>query len=100
MLFFNFTALAKLPKAQKLSIVTTTWVGLAHCPAVGTKLYVPPIVLLITAGVQVPLIPFGEMFSKAGALAPLQTVKVVAKSGVIIGFTVNSIVSVIVHNPL
>ena len=43
----------------------------AHCPAVGVKVYVVDTVLLI-AGDQVPVIPFVELVEKTGIVAPLQ----------------------------
>ena len=43
---------------------------------------------MIVAGFQIPEIPFGEVVFKTGAAAPLHKVNVVAKSGIIVGFTV------------
>mgnify|MGYP006385787653 CR=1 len=38
--------------------------------------------MLIDAGLQVPLTPFGEFVFKVGTVSPLQKESVVAKSGV------------------
>jgi hypothetical protein len=43
----------------------------AHCPAVGVKVYVVDAVLLI-AGDHVPVIPFVEVLCSEGIVAPLQ----------------------------
>ena len=41
--------------------VTVKVTEVAHCPAAGVKVYVPPIVLLTAAGLQVPVMPFCEV---------------------------------------
>ena len=46
-------------------------VVVAHCPAVGVKVYVVVAVLLI-AGDQVPVILFVELVANGGIVAPLQ----------------------------
>ena len=43
----------------------------AHCPAVGVKVYVVVAILLI-AGDQFPVIPFVELVGNAGIVAPEQ----------------------------
>jgi hypothetical protein len=52
-------------------IVTVLVCVVAHCPAVGVKVYVVVEVLLIT-GDQVPVIPFIELVANGGIVAPLQ----------------------------
>jgi len=52
-------------------IVTVLVCVVAHCPAVGVKVYVVDAVLLI-AGDQVPEIPFVELVEKTGIVSPLQ----------------------------
>lgn len=42
----------------------------------------PPIVLLIIAGNQVPVIPFGDIVAKIGAIDPEHKLGIGAKSGV------------------
>lgn len=61
----------------------------------------PPFVLLIVAGLQLPVIPLEEDPGSAGALAPEQSVSVVPKLnvGVTIGFTVTVNVAVVAHCP-
>ena len=44
---------------------------IAHCPAVGVKVYVFVIVLL-TAGDHVPVMPLREVVGKVGAMVPEQ----------------------------
>ena len=53
-------------------------------------------VLLITDGLQVPVIPFVEVVGNAGAVLPVQSVFVIENVGVTLGVTVKLIVSVIV----
>ena len=52
-------------------IVTVLVCVVAHCPAVGVKVYVVVEVLLIT-GDHVPEIPFIELVGSGGIVAPLQ----------------------------
>ena len=52
-------------------IVTVLVCVVAHCPAVGVKVYVVDAVLLI-AGDQVPVILFVELVANGGIVAPLQ----------------------------
>ena len=53
----------------------------AHSPATGVKIYDPLVVLLTTAGLQVPVIPFGEVVDKIGATEPLQNAGIGVKFG-------------------
>ena len=62
--------------AEKIGItfgvtVMLSVVVVAHCPAVGVKVYVVVEVLLIT-GDHVPEIPFIELVGSGGIVAPLQ----------------------------
>ena len=52
-------------------IVTVLVCVVAHCPAVGVKIYVVVAVLLI-AGDHVPVILFVELVANGGIVAPLQ----------------------------
>ena len=67
--------------------VTESVAGNAHCPAVGVNVYVPELLLLTTAGLQVPLIPFVDVPGNVGTLPPAQTVNDVPKpnAGVMFG---------------
>jgi hypothetical protein len=67
-------------------------VAVAHCPALGVKIYVPLMVLLTVAGFQVPVIPLIEVVDKIGAVAPLQIGAIGRKLGVILGVTVTLVV--------
>jgi hypothetical protein len=70
--------------------VTASTCPLAHCPASGVNVYVPPAVLSTVAGDHVPLMPFGEVACKTGAVAPAQIGDMAAKSGVWTAFIVTA----------
>ena len=53
----------------------------AHCPAVGVKVYVPLVVLLTVAGLHVPFIPLGELAGNIGAGVALKKKRNGAKGG-------------------
>ena len=59
------------------------------------------VVLLIVAGLHVPVIPLPDVVGKAGAVAPLHILKVVPKLnvGVTFGVTVTVNVCVVAHCP-
>ena len=71
----------------------------AHCPALGVKVYVPDAVLLIVAGFHVPLIPLVEVAGSAGANVPLQKGAIGLNKGVTVGVTVTVIVTGTAHCP-
>ena len=71
----------------------------AHCPAVGVKVYVPLVVLLTVAGLHVPLIPLVELAGNIGAVVPLQKAGIAAKVGVVGVVTVVVKVAVVAHCP-
>jgi phosphate starvation-inducible membrane PsiE len=81
--------------------VTVNVVGTAHKPAVGVNVYVPFAVLSIVDGLHVPVMPLVDVVGNAGAVAPLQILKVVPKLnvGVIFGLTVTVNVCVVAHWP-
>ena len=81
--------------------VTVKLVGFVHCPAVGVKTYVPEFWLSTTEGFHVPVIPFEEVFGKAGTVPPAQIVSDVPKLnvGVTLGKTVTDLVTGIPHCP-
>ena len=70
----------------------------AHCPAVGVKVYVV-VVVLFNAGDQVPVIPFVEVVGKAAKVAPEQIGFTTANVGVILELTVIVNVCVVAHCP-
>ena len=88
----SFTVLSETWLTVGISLTVTTRVvpPVAHWPGVVVNVYVPEAWLLISAGLQVPSIPFAEVVGNKGAAAPRQTDKVVPKSnaGSRIGFTV------------
>jgi hypothetical protein len=73
----------------------------AHCPAAGVKVYVvvPVADVLITAGVQVPVMPLLDINGSAGATEFKQSEPNGLKVGVIIGLTVTVNVVVAAHCP-
>jgi hypothetical protein len=79
--------------------VTETDAGAAHCPAFGVNVYVPDAVLFTVVGLQVPEMPLVEFAGKMGAVLPLQKAGMLAKVGVIIGFTVTDKDAVVAHCP-
>jgi hypothetical protein len=79
--------------------VTDNVVVVAHNPAVGVNVYVPDVVLLTVAGLQVPVIPLVEVVGKRGAVVPLHIAAIAAKVGVAIGLTVIVIVFVVAQSP-
>jgi hypothetical protein len=70
--------------------VTVNVTGSAQGSDVGVNVYVPLAVLLTTAGLQVPVIPFDEVTDNAGTASPSQIVVPAPKEneGVMTGFTV------------
>jgi hypothetical protein len=70
--------------------VTVNVCVVAHCPAVGVKVYVPLAVLLTVAGLHVPVILLVDVVGNAGTVPPLHILNVVPKLnvGVIFGLTV------------
>lgn len=54
--------------------VTIMVVVVAHCPAAGVKVYVlvPAVVVLMAAGLQVPVIPLVEVPGSVPGVAPTQ----------------------------
>ena len=67
------------PSAVNAGVVfalTTTFIVavVAHCPAVGVKVYVvvPSLAVLIVAGDQVPLIPLDDVVESVAGVPPTQ----------------------------
>jgi hypothetical protein len=79
--------------------VTVKLAVLAQSPTVGVNVYVPLVVLLTVAGLQVPVIPLVDVVGKTGAVAPLQIAGMAANVGVTIGFTVTVKLAVLIHVP-
>ena len=72
--------------------------GLAQAPAAGVNVYVV-VVVLLTAGLHVPEIPFVEVVGNADKVPPEQIGATCVKVGVIRGLTVIVIVAVVAHTP-
>ena len=79
--------------------VNTAWV--AHCPAVGVKVYTPDVWLVTTDGLQVPVTPFVEVPGNTGTAMPAQMLKVVPKlkDGITFGVTVTFKVVGVTQDP-
>lgn len=72
---------AKVGTVPAAVTVTVNVVGKAHCPVFGVKVYVVVAVLLIMAGLQVPVKPFNDVVGNTGAVLPLQMGAMAAKVG-------------------
>ena len=71
-------------------------VVVAHCPAVGVKVYVV-VAVLFSAGDQVPVIPSLDVVGNAASVAPEQMGATGVNVGVIFGLTVIVNVAVVAH---
>ena len=60
----------------------------------------PPTVLLIIDGDQIPTMPLGEVVFKMGATFPEHKVCVAEKSGVVVGFIVTIVAKLVAHCPV
>ena len=83
------------PIASKTGVTEVAMVmdkvaGSAQAPAAGVKVYtvVPTVLVLITAGYQVPAIPLLEVAGSAGAVLLRQISPITSKVGVVAGVTV------------
>ena len=77
---------AKLNVGVVLGVTVTLIVtGKPHCPAAGVNVYVPLVVLLIVAGLQVPVRPFVELVGNRGAVVPAQKAGIAVNDGTKIG---------------
>jgi len=80
--------------------VTSIVAVVAHWPASGVNVYVPLVILLTTAGDQVPVIPLSDVVGNIGAAVPEQIGAIAAKVGVTFGITVmSSVVAEVAHCP-
>jgi hypothetical protein len=79
--------------------VTLILAVLAHCPAVGVKVYVPEVVLLTVAGDHDPIYPLFDVVANIGAVLPEQNAAIELKVGVTCTFTVTLILAVLAHCP-
>ena len=73
-------------------------VVVAHCPAVGVKVYVV-VAVLLSAGAQVPVMPSLGVRGNAASVAPEQIGATVANVGRMFGLTVMVNVVVVAHCP-
>ena len=83
-------------------VITTSIVAtLPHWPAAGVKVYVvvPVVVVLIVAGLHVPVIPLVEDAGSAGAVLFWQSGPICVKVGVTWLVITTSIVAVVPHWP-
>jgi hypothetical protein len=61
---------------------------------------VPLVAVLIIAGFHVPVIPFGDVADKTGAVSLLQIVSIVGKPGIVSVVMVTARVTIEAHCPL
>jgi hypothetical protein len=71
-------------------------VVVAHCPAVGVKVYVV-VVILFRPGVHIPVYPFREVVGRGVITSPTHTAAAGLKTGVMLGLTVIIKVVVVAH---
>ncbi|MCZ8189773.1 MAG: hypothetical protein O9326_08520 [Microcystis sp. LE19-338.1B] len=74
-------------------------VVVAHCPALGVKVYVV-VAVLLSAGAHIPEIPLFDVVGKAAKVAPEQIGATAVKVGVTCGLTVMVKVVVVAHCPI
>ena len=70
----------------------------AHCPAVGVKVYVV-VAVLFNAGAQVPVMPLFDVVGRGERAAPEHIGLTDANVGVVLGLTVIVKVAVVAHCP-
>mgnify|MGYP006262631575 CR=1 FL=1 len=94
------------PMASKTGVTEVAMVmdidpGSAQAPTAGVKLYtvVPAVLVLITAGNQVPAIPLLEVAGNAGAVLLRQISPITSKVGVVAGVTLMLMVTGVAHTP-
>lgn len=73
-------------------------VVVAHCPAVGVKVYVV-VAALFKAGDHVPVMPLFDVVGKAANAPPVHIGATAVKVGVVFGLTVIVNVVVVAHSP-
>jgi hypothetical protein len=90
---------AKVGVTDGVTVISIVTDAVAHCPAFGVKVYVvvPAVVVLIAAGLQVPVMPLFDVAGKAGAVAFTQSGPICVTTGVICRSTVMVIVVVLAH---
>ena len=94
------------PMASKTGVTEVAMVmdkvaGSAQAPAAGVKVYtvVPTVLVLITAGDQVPAIPLLEVNGNAGAVLLRQISPITSKVGVVAGVALMLMVTGPAHCP-
>lgn len=75
---------------------TVSWLEIAHCPAVGVKVYVV-VALLFKAGDHVPVRPSKEVEGKGANELPTQTGATGANVGVLLGRMLIVRLAVVAH---
>ena len=67
-------------------IVTGIVIGMPHCPPAGVNVYEPEVVLLITAGFHVPVMPLFDVVDNVGGVVPAQIGGTEVNVGINMGF--------------
>ena len=78
-----------------LFTVTVSVAVVAHCPAVGVKVYVPVAILFTVAGLHVPFTLLVEVSGNTGAVLPIHIGLIAVNKGVVLGVTVKFIVTIL-----
>src|SRR5207237_8609974 len=76
--------------------VTLNVVVVAHCPAVGVNVYVAEFWLSTVEGFHVPVIPFVDVFGRAGTVPLPQIVRLVPKLNARVSFGLTVTINVVV----
>ena len=90
---------AKVGVTFGIIVISSVVAAVAHCPAAGVKVYVvvPATVVLIVAGLQVPVMPLLDVAGKAGAAAFTQSGPMIVNTGEICASMITFIVAVLAH---
>lgn len=90
---------AKVGVTPGIIVISNVDTAVAHCPAAGVKVYVevPVTVVLMVAGLQVPVMPLFDVAGNTGATAFTQSGPMIVNTGEICASIVILIVAVPAH---
>ena len=81
-------------------IVTGIVIGMPHWPPAGVNVYEPEVVLLITAGFHVPVMPLFDVVGNVGGVVPAHIGGTEVNVGIKIGFDKTIPINRLVVHPL
>jgi hypothetical protein len=90
---------AKVGVTDGVTVISIVTDAVAHCPAFGVNVYVvvPAVIVLMVAGLHVPVMPLFDVEGNSGATAPTQSGPICVNTGVTCRSTVIMIVVVLAH---